>query len=163
MAERTSTDLDREQAERLDRMDRAGQIDRGGRGGREVSGWAVGGAFFAAVLMMIVGVFHIVAGLVALIRNQFYVATPNYLISFSMTGWGWVHIGLGVLLLVAGYFVLSGNIWARSFGIAIAALSAIDNFLFIPHYPFWSLLMIAIDVWVIWALATYSPRRVAAY
>ncbi len=163
MTERTSTDWDRDQAERLDRADRAGRIDRGGRGGREVSGWAVGGAVFAAVLMMITGLFHVFAGLTAIIKDQFFVSTPNYLLTFDVTWWGWIHLGLGALLLVAGYFVLRGNVWARAFGILIASLSAIGNFLFIPHYPFWSLLMIGIDVFVIWALATYGSRRAPAY
>ena len=160
MTERTSTDFDRDQAERLDRRDR---MDRGGRAGREVSGWAVGGAVFAAVLMMITGLFHVFEGLTAIIKDQFFVSTPNYLLTFNVTWWGWIHLSVGALLLVAGYFVLRGNVWARAFGIFIVAISAIANFLFLPHYPLWSLLMIGIDVFVIWALATYGSRRATAY
>ncbi len=82
MTERTSTDFDRDQAERLDRRDR---MDRGGRAGREVSGWAVGGAVFAAVLMMITGLFHVFDGLTAIIKDKFFVSTPNYLLTFNVT------------------------------------------------------------------------------
>jgi hypothetical protein len=158
MAERTSTDWDRDQAQRLDRRDR---MDRGD-GGREVSGWAVGGAVFAAVLMMIAGVFQVIAGLTAIIKDKFFVTTPNYLLTFDVSGWGWIHLAFGALLVVAGWFVLRGMVWARAVAIALVSLSAIANFLFLPYYPFWAILVIGIDVFVIWALATYG-RRAAAY
>ena len=146
MTERVSTDWD--QAERLDRLDR-GDMDRYGRGDREVSGWAIGGAVFAAVLMMITGAFQVIAGLTAIIKDTFYVTTPNYLLTFDVTGWGWIHLAFGVVLAAAGFFVLRGNVWARAVAITLAGLSAIANFLFIPYYPFW-------------ALATVG-RRSAAY
>lgn len=146
MAQQTSTDWAR------------GQVERGDR---EVSGWAVGGAVFAAVIMIITGCFHVIAGLTAIIKDKFFVSTPNYLLTFDVTGWGIIHLALGALLLVAGFFVLRGNVWARALGIGMAAISAIGNFLFIPYYPFWSILMIALDVFVIWALATYGRRAVA--
>jgi hypothetical protein len=135
-----------------------GQVDRGDR---EVSGWAVGGTIFAAVIMIVTGVFHVIAGVTAIVKDQFYVATPNYLLTFDVSGWGWIHLALGALLIVAGFFVLRGSLVARLVGIAMAALSAIGNFLFIPYYPFWSLLMIALDVFVIWALAAYRGRAVS--
>ncbi|HZD69063.1 MAG TPA: hypothetical protein VFA45_09170 [Actinomycetes bacterium] len=162
MTERTSTDWDRDQAERMDRMDRAGRMDRGGRGGDQISGWAVGGAIFAAVLMMVVGAFQVIAGITAIIKDQFFVTTPNYILTFDLTGWGIIHLIFGALLVVAGWFVLRGNVWARAVAIALVALSAIANFLFLPYYPLWAILVIAIDVFVIWALATYG-RRPAAY
>jgi hypothetical protein len=148
MAQRTSADTGR------------AQVDRGDR---EVSGWAIGGAIFAAVIMMITGVFHVIAGLTAVIKDKFFVATPNYLLTFDVTGWGWIHLAIGALLVLAGIFVLRANPLARAVGIAMAAISAIANFLFIPYYPFWSLLMIALDVFVIWALASYGRRAVSSY
>ena len=148
MAQQTSTDFGRAQTD---------------RGGREVSGWAVGGTIFAAVIMIVTGCFHVIAGLTAIIKDKFYVTTPNYLLTFDVTGWGWIHLAIGALLVVAGIFVLRGNLLARAVGIAIAAISAIANFLFIPYYPFWSLLMIALDVFVIWALASYGRRAVSSY
>jgi hypothetical protein len=128
---------------------------------REPSRWGVGGAVFASTLMIMIGVFQAFDGLVAIFENEFYVATRNYLFEFDATTWGWIHLILGVVVLAAGFAVLSGALWARTVGIILAVLSAITNFLFIPYYPFWTLLIIALDVFVIWALATYS-REVAA-
>lgn len=133
-----------------------------GRGEEEqLSSWAVGGAIFAAVMMIIIGLFHIFSGLTAIIRDSFYVVTPNYLLNFNFTTWGWIHLITGAVLVLAGFYVLSGRLWARIIGILVVSLSAIANFLFIPFYPFWSLLMIALDVFVIWSLAAYSRRTAA--
>lgn len=149
MAQRTSTDFGR------------AQVDRGG--GREVSGWAVSGVIFASVIMIVTGVFHVIAGLTAIIKDKFFVTTPNYLLTFDVSGWGWIHLAIGALLVLAGIFVLRGSLVARAVAITIAAISAIGNFLFIPYYPFWSLLMIGLDVWVIWSLATYGRRAASTY
>jgi hypothetical protein len=148
MAQQTSTDFGR------------AQVDRGGR---EVSGWAIGGTIFAAVIMIITGVFHVIAGLTAVIKDKFFVTTPNYLLTFDVSRWGWIHLAIGALLVLAGIFVLRGNLLARAVGIGMVAISAIANFLFIPYYPFWSLLMIGLDVFVIWALASYGRRAVSSY
>jgi hypothetical protein len=118
--------------------------------------WAMGAILFAAVMMMLAGAFHIIAGLTGLFENEFYVTTPNYIAEFDATTWGWIHILLGAVVALAGVGVLRGNLAARILAIAIAALSAIANFLFIPYYPFWSFAIIAIDVFVIWALAAHG-------
>jgi hypothetical protein len=131
-------------------------------GGPPVSGWAVGGAVFASVLMMIAGVFQVIAGITAVVKDKFFVTTPNYILTFDVSRWGWIHLVFGGLLILAGAFVLRGGLLARIVAIGLVSLSAIANFLFLPYYPFWALLIIAIDVWVIWALATYS-RRATAY
>jgi hypothetical protein len=136
---------------------------RGEPRGREVSGWAVGGAVFAAVMMIMIGVFHVIAGITAIVKGRFYAVTPTYLLTFNVRGWGWIHLVLGVVLVLAGWYVFSGSPLARGIGITVAALSAIGNFLFIPYYPFWSILMIALDVFVIWALAAYGRRAAAGY
>lgn len=117
--------------------------------------WAAGFAFFAAVLMISIGVFQGLMGLVALFRNEFYVAVDDYLYSFDVTGWGWAHLLLGGLVALAGFGVISGATWARGVGVALAVLSLVANFLFLPYYPLWSLLIIALDVVVIWALCAY--------
>jgi hypothetical protein len=124
-------------------------------------GWAAGVIVFAAVLMIMTGVFQALAGLVAIFENEFYVVARNYLYEIDVTAWGWIHLVIGVVLALAGFSVLSGATWARAVGIALAVLSAIANFLFIPYYPFWSLLIIALDVFVIWALAVYGGRAAA--
>jgi hypothetical protein len=122
-------------------------------GTREVSGWAVGGTVFAGVIMFMVGAFHAIAGFVAILDDQFYVVARNYTYSLDLMGWGWIHLIVGVLVAIGGVYVFTGATWARSLGITLAVLSAIANFFFVPYYPFWSLLIIALDVWVIWALS----------
>ena len=133
----------------------------GSRAGRETSGWAAGFIMFAAIMMLLAGLFQALAGLVAIFENEFYVATRNYLFEFDATSWGWVHLLLGLVLAFAGYGLLSGKTWARVVALTLAVLSAIANFLFIPYYPFWALTIITLDVFVIWALAAHG-RDVAA-
>ena len=123
---------------------------------RKPSGWAVGFTVFAAIMMLMVGVFQALQGLVAIFENEFYVQTRNYLFQFDATAWGWIHLVIGVLVAFAGWGLLSGQTWARVVGITLAVLSAIANFLFIPYYPFWSLLIITLNVFVIWALSAHG-------
>jgi hypothetical protein len=128
------------------------------------SGWAVGFALFAAVMMIMAGIWQALAGLIAIFQNEFYVATRNYLFQFDATTWGWIHLLIGVVVGLAGLGLLAGQTWARVFGIFLAVLSAIANFMFIPYYPFWSLLIIAVDVFIIWALAAHGREiREARY
>ena len=122
------------------------------------TGWAGGLTVFAGVILIVVGVFQFFQGLAAIVRGSFYVVAPNNIYEFSVSGWGWIHLVLGIVLAVTGYFILSGQPWARAVGIGVAALSALANFLFIPYYPLWALILIALDVAVIWALATYKPQ-----
>jgi hypothetical protein len=119
------------------------------------SPWASGFTVFAAALLMIGGVWHVLAGIAALVHDEVYISTPDYLYSFDLTGWGWVQVLLGLLAAAAGFGILKGQTWARVVGIGFALLSMAIQFLIIPLYPFWSLLMIAVDVAIIFALATY--------
>ena len=128
--------------------------------GVQDSAWRSGLTVFAAAMMMIGGVWHAMAGIAALVHDDIYVTTPDYIYSFDLTVWGWVQLLLGILVAVAGFAILKGQIWARSVGIALACLSLIASFLFMPLYPLWSLSIIALDVFVIWALAVY--RREAS-
>lgn len=134
----------------------AGYPDAGAETGTRTSPWVSGLALFAGTLMMITGIFGFVAGLVALFQNELYVVGVNYAFSFDITAWGWIHMFLGALVAIAGAAVLTGQLWGRIVGIGLAALSMIANFLFIPYYPIWSLLIIALDVFVIWALCSYD-------
>ena len=126
------------------------------RPGREASGMAVGFILFAAIMMLMVGVFQALQGLIAIFENEFYVSTRNYLYEFDATTWGWIHLVIGLLVAFAGWGLLSGQTWARVVGITLAALSATANFLFIPYYPFWSLLIITLNIFVIWALTAHG-------
>jgi hypothetical protein len=123
---------------------------------REASGWAVGFILFAGLMMIMAGIFQAFAGLVALFENEFYAATRNYLFQFDATTWGWIHLLVGLVVALAGLAVLGGRTWGRVVGITLAVVSALANFAFIPYYPFWSLTVIALDIFVIWALATHG-------
>ena len=125
---------------------------------REASGWTVGFVVFAGVIMMMVGVFHVLTGLAAILENEFFVVGPNYVYELDVTAWGWVHLIAGIIVAGAGWGVFSGATWARVVGIFLASLSAIANFFFIPYQPVWAILMIALAVLVIAALSAYSPR-----
>jgi hypothetical protein len=103
-----------------------------------------------------VGVWQAMAGLVAIFENEFYVQTRSYLYELDATTWGWIHLVVGLVVAFAGWGLLSGRTWARIVGITLAALSATVNFLFIPYYPFWSLLIVAVNVAVIWALSAHG-------
>ncbi len=124
---------------------------------RPVSGWAVGGTVFAGVIMLLIGLFHAVAGLVALLDDEFYVVTANYTFEFDVTAWGWIHLIGGIVVACGGLAVFAGATWARVVGIGLAVVSAVVNFFFLPYYPWWSLLLIALAVWVIWALSKPRP------
>ncbi|HET9006312.1 MAG TPA: hypothetical protein VFQ04_06330 [Actinomycetes bacterium] len=130
---------------------------RAARGG-ETTGWAVGFILFAAIMMIMVGVFQAIQGLVGIFENEFYVPTRNYIFQLDATSWGWTHLILGVLVAFAGWGLFSGRTWARTVAIILAVLSAISNFLFIPYYPFWSLLIITLDIFVIWAVAAHGGQ-----
>jgi hypothetical protein len=117
-----------------------------------MSGWAVGGVVFAATMLLIIGVFHAIAGLVAIIDDDFYVVGREYTFKLDTTAFGWIHLLMGLLLVGAGWALFARRAWAGVAAIVLAGLSAIANFFFIPYYPFWSIVVIALDVWVIWSL-----------
>jgi hypothetical protein len=123
-----------------------------GRSPAPVSGWAVGGVAFAGILMVVIGIFEAISGLAAIIENEFFVVSRNYTFELDVTAWGWIHLILGIVVSLAGFYVFSGRTWARIVAITLAILAAVANFFFIPYYPFWSLLIIALSVWVIWSL-----------
>lgn len=129
-----------------------------GSRGPQQPAWIGGAVVFAGVMMIMIGVLHALAGLVAVVKSAFFTDAPNYLYDVSVTGWGWVHLVAGVAIAAAGFAVWAGQTWARALGIALAALSLITNFLFIPYYPLWSLLIIALDVLVILALSVAGRR-----
>lgn len=125
------------------------------------SPWVTGFAVFGGSMMIVIGIFQIVVGLTAIFEDTFYVLADNYLFGFDVSTWGWIHLVLGVLVAVGGIAVLAGQLWARVLGIVLAALSAITNFLFLPYYPLWSMLIIATDIAVIWALTRYGRDEAA--
>ena len=123
------------------------------------SGMTIGGAIFAGVMMIIIGAFQAISGLAAIVEDDLFVVGKDYIFSLDTTAWGWVHLALGIVILIAGFALFSGKVWAGTFAIVLATLSAVANFFYIPHYPFWSILIIALDVWVIWALTRPDVYR----
>jgi hypothetical protein len=121
----------------------------------QTSPWAEGATVFAGSVMLVVGFMQFFEGLIALINgNDFLVNTPNYALRLDTTAWGWTHLILGALVAVAGAFIFTGNAAARGFGVFLAGLSVITNFLWLPYYPFWALVVLSLNVFVIWGLTT---------
>jgi len=106
----------------------------------------------AAVILILAGVMHAMQGVVSLATNEFYVVTHRWLFQFDVTTWGWVHVLVGLIGAATGAALLSGASWARILGVVIAAVSVIANFLWLPYYPLWAVIIIAFDLFVIWAL-----------
>ena len=102
---------------------------------------------FAAVLMILVGVFQTISGLTAIIDDEFFVVTRRTTRSTSTRPPGVDHLLLGIVVFLAGLSLFAQKGWAGMVALALAILSAIANFLFIPYYPFWSIVMIALAVW----------------
>jgi hypothetical protein len=122
----------------------------------EMTAW-VGWIAFAGAMMVLLGIFHVVDGLVALFRNEvFLVGRSGLTIEVDYTTWGWVHLIGGVLIVLAGIGLFIGNIFARSLGVLLAMISAVVNLAFLPAYPVWSAIMIAMDLMVIWALTVHG-------
>lgn len=114
--------------------------------------WAAAGLVFAAIMMILLGMFQAFEGLVGLINEDFYESTPAYGLDMSRTTWAWIHLIAGILLLVAGFALFGGSRVAAAVAMVLAGLAAIANFLFLPHYPIWSILIIALCVFVMWAI-----------
>jgi hypothetical protein len=134
-----------------------GQAYQGGvRSEGEISGWAVGFIAFASMLMILMGSFQAFTGLVALFDNSFFVTPREYFTDFSPDAWGWIHLVVGIVVVAAGIGLLSGAVWARVLTILLALVSAFANFAFIPYYPVWSIIMIAVAIGVIWALLAHG-------
>lgn len=126
--------------------------------GTATAPWKSGLLVFAGTIMIVGGIFQALAGIVALFRNEVYVVGLNYIYSFDLTTWGWIHLIVGIVVAIAGAAVLTGQLWGRIVGVGLAVISMLTNFMFVPYYPLWSLLVIALDVFVIWALCSAGRK-----
>src|SRR4051812_2817484 len=127
-------------------------------GAREQTGW-VGWIVFAGAMLMMVGFFHAIEGLVALFRDEVFLVGRNGLgVNVDYTTWGWIHILGGLLAIGAGAGLLAGHMWARVLAGVVAFGSAIINISFLPAYPVWSAIIIAIDILVIWAITVHGSE-----
>jgi hypothetical protein len=127
--------------------------------GRQGGAGAFAGAVLAGVLMILTGLYGFLVGLAMVLRAPFFVYHGGYLYAWSTHGWGWVELILGAVVVAAGACVLLGMVWARAVGIILATMSAVASFLVLPYYPIWSIIGIAVDLFIIWALVAYSGRR----
>ena len=125
------------------------------------SGWAIGWTLFAAMMMILIGVFQAIAGLVAIVDDEFYVATRKYVFEFDTTQWGWGHLIFGIIVVLSGIYLFKGSVFARTVGVIMAIISAIAGFAWLPYYPVWAIVIIAIAVSVIWALTAHGRDIVA--
>ena len=128
---------------------------RDARGRAEGRGYGL--VVFAAVLLGVIGCLNLIYGIAAIANSHVFVANAHYVFA-NLRTWGWITLILAVLQLLAAAGVLAGNQLARWFGVAVLGLNAIDQMFFLPAYPFWSLIIIAMDVVALWGLCAYGSR-----
>ena len=120
------------------------------------SGWA-GWVVFAGMMMIMLGCFQAIEGLVALFKDSFYVVRPSgLLVHVNYTTWGWVHLIIGVVAVLTGFGLLAGNMLARVVGVGIAVVSALVNMAFVSAYPIWSIIIIVVDIVIIYAISVHG-------
>lgn len=125
-------------------------------GQRDYSGGAVAVTATAGIFMVMVGGFHVIQGLVALVNDEFFVVGAEYIFEFDLTTWGWIHLIAGVIVALAGVALFQGAVWARTVAVILACVSMLASFLWMPYYPVWSLTIIAFDLVVIWAVTAHG-------
>ena len=128
-----------------------------GTGGSRAEGRGYGLVFFAAILLLVVGLFNLIYGIAAIANSHVFVAHAHYVFA-NLRTWGWITLIIAVLQLVAAVGILAGNQLARWFAVAVLALNAIDMMFFIPAYPFWALIIVAVDVVALYGLCAYGSR-----
>jgi hypothetical protein len=125
---------------------------------RGQTGW-VGWVVFAGMMLVLLGAFHIMQGLVALLRDEVFLVSPTGLVvNVDYTTWGWVHVVGGALSILVGVCLLAGQLWARVVAVIVAMLSAVANMAFLPAYPVWSAILITLDVLIIWAVTVHGSE-----
>ena len=120
---------------------------------------AAGTSIVAAVVLITVGVLQFFQGIAAIAKDEVFVVGIEYVYKFDLTTWGWIHLILGVVVVLVGIVLLTGATWARIAGVILLALSIVANFLWIPYYPWWSITVIALAILAIWGLAAWNPDR----
>ncbi|MEU8225582.1 hypothetical protein [Kribbella sp. NPDC048915] len=116
------------------------------------SGWETGAVVFAGVVLVMIGAFHVITGLAAIIDDGYFGQVEDYAYDLDLTAWGWIYLVFGVAAVITGIGLFNRAGWAEWIALFLVVLSALNNFFFIPFQPFWAIVLIALDVWVIWAL-----------
>jgi hypothetical protein len=117
---------------------------------------AAGASIAAGALLFTSAVLTVLQGVQALVDHKPLIIGPNYVYKFSATGWGWIHIGAGIVLGIIAVGLITGAVWARVTAIVMACISIVAMFMWLPYYPMWSIIVIALDVIIIWAVATWD-------
>lgn len=118
--------------------------------------WAIGWTAFTAIMMLVMGIWWFIAGLVAIFEDTFFVVTEDYIFKFDVSTWGWIHLGLAVLVTAAAYGLFVAATWARVVGVIMAVLAGVLAFAWIPNYPVWGILFVVASVFVTWALTVHG-------
>ncbi len=127
------------------------------------SGWAVGLTALAGFLMLMLGSWWIIAGFVGIVNDDFFVVTQEWIFEFSTTSWGWTHLILGIVVLLAGFGLFTGAVWARSVGVILAVISGLVAFAWLPWYPVWAILFVTLSVFTVWALTAHGRDIAMGY
>ena len=122
----------------------------------QTSGAAMGLTAFAGIMMFMLGGWWVIAGLVAILNDDFYVVSQEWIFKLSTTTWGWTHLVLGIVVLLAGLGLFSGAVWARTVGVILAAVSGLVACAWLPYYPVWAILFVTVSVATIWALTVHG-------
>ncbi|MEU8465298.1 hypothetical protein [Streptomyces sp. NPDC029003] len=126
--------------------------------GAAPNAWATGGTVFAGVLLLVDGVLGVIKGIAGIVQDDVYTRLGSYVFKFNVSAWGWIHLAVGIVLIIVGVGLLKGAGWARVMGVALAAIYVILDFMWLPYTPIWALVSIAISLFVIWALCTDGSR-----
>lgn len=116
------------------------------------AGWII----FAGTILIVVGIYQAFVGLVAVLEDDILVVTPDYVTQLDSTSWGWIHIIIGLIVVLAGAGIFTGNVLARTVGVFAALGSMVSMFLWLPWYPVWAIIIITVDIAVIWALIVHG-------
>ncbi|MER7850333.1 hypothetical protein ABTZ03_41115 [Kitasatospora sp. NPDC096077] len=127
--------------------------------GPENRPFATGWTVFAAIMLIAGGTMAIFQGIAGITEDSLIVVTRRYVYSMNTTGWGWIHLILGIVIVVTGVVLFGGAVWARVVGVVLAVLGMIADFLWLPYYPLWAVVLITIDAFVIWALCVGTTRE----
>lgn len=120
---------------------------------------AAGGTIGAAALLAVVGVLAVLQGFAAILRGPTFVIGFEYVYRVDPNGWGWIHLLLGVAAIAVAIGLFARQRWAAVAAIVVAGLSIVINFMWLPYYPWWSIIVIAIDIFIIWAVSSWRQSR----
>ena len=123
---------------------------------RTTSTAAVIWSIFAAVMMGLLGIWWVILGISGIAKDDLFVVTAKYAFKFNVTTWGWIHLVLGIVVILAAAAVFRGAVWGRTVGVVLAALSGLIAFAWLPAYPVWGVILVAASVFVIWALTVHG-------